>query len=118
MKLYIDTENGKIITEDDLRIEFDGLKAQSPEEYPYSFAAYVRNCTDKNGTLEEVSVDPSVYVGYEIHECAQRPTDTGRYVGRTPVLAQALEACLRAKEHGGSYFIYGIKKDGTKVLFL
>ena len=107
MKFYIDTENGKIITEDDLRIEFDGLKAQSPEEYPYSFAAYVRNCTDKNGTLEEVSVDPSAYVGYEIHECAQRPTDTGRYVGKTPVLAQALEACL-----------YGIKKDGTKVLFL
>ena len=68
MKLYIDTENGKIITEDDLRIEFDGLKAQSPDEYSYSFAAYVRNCTDKNGTLEEVSVDPSAYVGYEIHE--------------------------------------------------
>ena len=97
MEFYIDTENGKIITEDDLRIEFDGLNVQSPDEYPYSFSAYV---------------------GYEIHECAQRPTDTGRYVGKTPVLAQALEAYLRAKEHGGSYFIYGIKKDGTKVLFL
>ena len=72
----------------------------------------------KNGTLEEISVNPPVYVGYEIHECAQCPTDTGRYVGKTPVLVQALEACLRAKEHGKGYFIYGIKKDGTKVLFL
>lgn len=118
MKLFIDTATGSLVSESELQAEFASLKAAQPDEYPYSFAAYVRNCTDKNGTLEEVLIDPSVYVGYEIHECAQRPTDTGRYIGKTPVLAQALEVCLRAKEHGKNYFIYGIKKDGTKVLFL
>lgn len=54
MKKYLDTESGEVLTEAALLAEFEPLKAQSPDEYPYSFAAYVRNCTDKNGFLEEI----------------------------------------------------------------
>lgn len=54
MKLYIDTETGAIISETDLQEEFTALQAEQPEEYNYSFSAYIRNCTGKNGFLEEV----------------------------------------------------------------
>lgn len=54
MKLYRDTETGKIISETELQAEFAALQAEHPEEYNYSFLAYVRNCTDKNGFLREV----------------------------------------------------------------
>ena len=57
MKWYKDTETGKIIPESELQAEFASLKAAQPEEYPYTFAAYVRNCTDKNGTLEPFGKD-------------------------------------------------------------
>lgn len=54
MKLYRDTETGEIITEKQLRAEFDELKQEQPEEYSYTFADYIRNITGKNGTMEEV----------------------------------------------------------------
>lgn len=54
MKLFRDTENGNIITEEALLREFTELKQNSPEEYSYSFGEYVKNCTSKNGFLEEV----------------------------------------------------------------
>lgn len=54
MKLCRDTETGKIITEEQLRAEFDELKREQPEEYNYTFADYIRNITGKNGTMEEV----------------------------------------------------------------
>lgn len=52
MKVYFDTECMRIITEDELKTAFNKLKADHPEEYNYNFSAYIRNCTDKNGTLE------------------------------------------------------------------
>ena len=54
MKVYRDTETGEIVTEEQLRAEFDELKREQPEEYNYTFADYIRNITDKNGTMEEV----------------------------------------------------------------
>lgn len=54
MKTYIDTESGCIVSEDVLMAEFEQLKAEQPEEYPYSFPAYILNCTSKNGFLMEV----------------------------------------------------------------
>ena len=54
MRKFRDTNTGEIITEEELRKEFEELKKEAPEEYDYSFGNYIRNCTDKNGTLEEV----------------------------------------------------------------
>lgn len=54
MRLFRDTESGEIITESALKVEFDGLKAEDPETYDYTFGEYIRNCTAGNGFLMEV----------------------------------------------------------------
>lgn len=54
MKNFIDTETGKPVTESELLAEFTALKSENPEEYPYNFNQYLRNCTDKNGFLRDV----------------------------------------------------------------
>lgn len=54
MRKFKDTNTGEIITEEELRKEFEELEKETPEEYDYSFGNYIRNCTDKNGTLEEI----------------------------------------------------------------
>ena len=53
-KLYRCTESGEILTEAQLQAEFETLKAEEPETYNYNFADYIKNCTSKNGFLEEV----------------------------------------------------------------
>lgn len=54
MRRFIDTETRNSVTESELLAEFTTLKSENPEEYPYSFNQYLRNCTDKNGFLREV----------------------------------------------------------------
>lgn len=54
--IYIDSETGAKITDEELMDEFEALKAESPEEYDYSFREYLRNCLSKNGFLEELRV--------------------------------------------------------------
>ena len=54
MRKFRDISTGEIITEEELREEFEEFKKKAPDEYNYSFENYIRNCTDKNGTLEEV----------------------------------------------------------------
>lgn len=58
------------------------------------------------------------YVSYEVYECPQNPHEEGRYISKTPIYEQAKTACKKAEEAGKSYFIKGVKADGTKVLFL
>lgn len=53
MRLFKD-EQGHLITEQELRQEFGLLKLIDPDSYDYSFENYIRNCTDKNGTLTEL----------------------------------------------------------------
>lgn len=53
MKRYRDTETGKIITAQELKKEFAELQKTDPNTYDYTFADYIRNITDKNGTMEE-----------------------------------------------------------------
>lgn len=53
MRLFKD-ERGHLITEQELRQEFGLLKLIDPDSYDYSFENYIRNCTDKNGTLTEL----------------------------------------------------------------
>ena len=54
MKLYRDTENGETLTEAQLKAEFETLKEEEPETYNYNFNEYLKNCTSKNGFLEEL----------------------------------------------------------------
>ena len=54
MRKFFDIETRETITETELKAEFDELKAHDPETYDYSFTDYIRNCTDKNGTLTEI----------------------------------------------------------------
>lgn len=58
------------------------------------------------------------YIGYAVYECPKSPTEYGKFIGKTPVLEQAVNACEKAKADGKSYFIKGIKADGTEVIFL
>lgn len=54
MKKYKDIESGDIITEAELQAEFAEMQAENPDEYNYTFPEYIRNCTAKNGFLEEI----------------------------------------------------------------
>lgn len=54
MRKFRDLEFGLIVTEDDLRRIFEHLQREQPDEYNYSFENYIRNCTGKDGALEEV----------------------------------------------------------------
>jgi hypothetical protein len=40
MKKFRDTETGNIITEEELKAEFEELKSGSPDEYNYTFSEY------------------------------------------------------------------------------
>ena len=55
MRKFRDTNTGEIITEEELRKEFEELKKETPEEYDYSFNQYLLNCTSKNGMLIEIT---------------------------------------------------------------
>ena len=51
MRKFRDTNTGEILTEEELRKEFEALKKAMPEEYDYSFNQYILNCSE---TLEEI----------------------------------------------------------------
>ena len=51
---------------------------------------------------------------YEIYECPQCPTDSGRYYGKTPVLEQAEIVIRNAKENGELLFMKAVCSDGQK----
>lgn len=47
-------ERGEIVTEKQLREEFEQMKAGQPGEYNYSFEEYVRHVTGRHGTLTQI----------------------------------------------------------------
>lgn len=51
---------------------------------------------------------------YEICECPQHPTDSGKYYGQTPILEQAKTIVSNAKESGQMLFIKAVCSDGKK----
>lgn len=51
MRKFRDTNTGEIVTEEELRKEFENLKKETPEEYDYSFNQYLLNCSEM---LEEI----------------------------------------------------------------
>lgn len=48
-------ERGWLVTESELRRDFEELKREDPEEYFYTFGEYIAVCTGKNGTLTEIT---------------------------------------------------------------
>lgn len=55
MKLYRCTESDEILTEAQLKAEFETLKAEEPDTYDHNFYQFIENCLSKNGFLEEVT---------------------------------------------------------------
>ena len=55
-KLYRCTESNEILTETQLKAEFETLKAEEPETYDYNFADYIKNCTSKNGIFRSFKI--------------------------------------------------------------
>lgn len=54
MKSYIDTENGYIVIEEELRAEYEENKEQiALDSNAQTFEEWIENCTNKNGFLEE-----------------------------------------------------------------
>lgn len=58
------------------------------------------------------------YTGYTIYECPTNPTEYGKYIGKTPILEQAVKVCETAKADGKNYFIKGIKENGKEIIFM
>ena len=54
MRKFRDLEFDTIVTEEELLKTFKHLQKEQPDEYNYSFENYIRNCTDKVGTLSEI----------------------------------------------------------------
>lgn len=54
MRKFRDLEFDIIVTEEELLRTFKHLQREQPDEYNYSFENYIRNCTDKDGTLSEI----------------------------------------------------------------
>lgn len=59
-------------------------------------------------------MDDYKILSYEIYTCPQRPTDSGKYYGKTPVLEQAETVVRLAKENGQMLFIKAACSDGKK----
>lgn len=61
MKKYWDVDHEKLWTEDELRKEYDNLKANGElEEYYETFEYYLNACLDKNGSLVLVAPDSEI----------------------------------------------------------
>lgn len=60
MRKFRDTNTGEIITEEDLRKEFEELKKEEPEEYDYSFNQYLLNCSEMLDEIPEWIVNARV----------------------------------------------------------
>ena len=45
------------------------------------------------------------YIAYEVYECPIKPTECGKYIGKTPIYEQAFNACRNAEKHGKNYHI-------------
>lgn len=65
--------------------------------------------------IEAEKHKPEQYVSFRIYECPEKPTETGKYIGGTPIFEQAFRAVRLAAEHGKSYFVKGVKPDGTEI---
>lgn len=60
MRKFRDTNTGEIITEGELRREFEELKKEEPEEYDYSFEQYLLNCSEMLDEIPEWIVNARV----------------------------------------------------------
>lgn len=54
MKRFID-EEGKILTLDQLKADFDEMKESGDVDDDATFSDYIKDCTDKDGALTEIT---------------------------------------------------------------
>lgn len=66
-----------------------------------------------------------MYAWYEVYECPSAPSDSGRYIGATPVKEQAFSAAERHNAEirhraktGKFWFVKGVLHSGERVTFL
>ena len=55
------------------------------------------------------------YMSYELYKCPSSPTETGTYVGKTPILEQALQAAERSNNR---LFVKGVRENGERVVLI
>lgn len=66
-------ERGEVVTEKQLREEFEQMKADQPGGYNYSFEEYVRHCTGRHGTLTQIrDAKEDSKMGYEEMQARKR----------------------------------------------
>jgi len=105
MRRFFDTETRETITETELKAIFDELKNDDPETYDYSFADYIRNCTDKNGTLIQITEST---IKADIEDIITEMIDNGEVTfseGNTiiPFIDDCLDEILSRFETYGDY---------------
>lgn len=98
MRKFLDAETNTLVSEEELREEFERLKAVQPLEYNYSFEEYIQNCTSKNGFLREVKnllVCEHCLLGIESRE-GRQATFTHYVDGENETISR----CEWCEEHG------------------
>lgn len=102
---FFDTETRETITETELKAIFDELKNDDPETYNYSFEDYIRNCTDKNGVLIQVTEST---IKADIDDIITEMIDNGEVTfsdgqSITPFIDDCLDEILSRFETYGDY---------------
>lgn len=105
MRRFFDTETRETITEMELKATFDELKNDDPETYNYSFEDYIRNCTDKNGVLIQVTEST---IKADIDDIITEMIDNGDVTfaegqSITPFIDDCLDEILSRFETYGDY---------------
>ncbi len=85
------------------------LTQEQEDEY---FSQWYDEMQEKRKEQSKMADHTILY--YEINECLQNPTDSGKYYGKTPLLKQAETVVRKAKESGQMLFIKAVCSDGKK----
>ena len=85
------------------------LTQEQEDEY---FSQWYDEMQEKRKEQSKIADHTILY--YEIYECPQNPTDSGKYYGKTPVLEQAETVVGNAKKSRKMLFIKAVCSDGKK----
>jgi len=55
IRKFYDVENDEVLSLEELKEEFSGKDEEEKEEYSGNFWLWLKECTSKNGTLEEIA---------------------------------------------------------------
>lgn len=106
MKRYRDIWNETTYTEDELRKEFDLLKANGDTDAE-NFGQYLNNCLGKNGSLEEIASD------YEINN--RRRWAATRIAAQSEMKYEDILNVLQKYNVYGNWTMYEINNRPTDI---